>query len=245
MCSLAEAYEPFSDPPVVAERKHKKRKRYFLPPPESNQNENVDPDRPANRRPTPGDLLSGASWTGGTDESMSVSQILNAATPAAEPNYFPHPTSDVDDSTVYNLDPKWAQMFTETSAPAWIKDRMPDRASEVPLIPSAWVDGQSTLWQNINPGSNLDVRGAQTFADSRVDALQKKLDAMFSRLEDMDAQKSKGNHLEIIMFIFGGFFLLLILDLLVKQGMYATIAMNNASTVGNVILSNSVKQRRY
>ena len=106
---------------------------------------------------------------------------------------------------------------------------MPDREAEIPLIPSAWVDGQSTLWENVNPGSVLNVRGAQSLADQRVDALQRKLDSLFARLEDIDAQKTKGAHLELIMFVFGGFFMLLLLDLVVKQGMAATIALSNNS----------------
>ena len=235
MCSLQEAYESFSDPPVIAERKHKKRKRYALPPPEegSEGGGQGDPDRPAFAGlRSPGELLTGS------DESTSFSHILNATT-SANDSYFPHPSSDVNDGTVYNLDPQWAKMFTETSAPSWIKDRMPDRQSETPLIPSAWVDGQSTLWKNVDPGSSLDVRGAsvagpgvgraQTLADGRVEALQKKLDAMFARLDDMEAQKRKGTNLELLMFVFGGFFLLLILDLIVKQGTYATIALSNVS----------------
>lgn len=235
MCSLTEAYETFSDPPVVAEKKHKKRKRYVLPPPESFAAQaQASVDRPPSQW-SPGELLGG----GGTDESMSVSQILNAATPAQD--YFPHPTPEVDDASVYNLDPQWAKMFTETTAPAWIRDRMPDRQSEVPLIPSAWVDGQSTLWKNVNPGSELDVRGAQKLSDSRVEALQKKLDAMFARLDDMESQKRNGTNLELMMFVFGGFFLLLILDLVVKQGTTATIALNNAS---NIMRNASAATRR-
>jgi hypothetical protein len=233
MCSLTEAYETFSDPPVVAEKKHKKRKRYVLPPPESFAAQG-SVDRPPAKW-SPGELLGG----GGTDESMSVSQILNAATPAQD--YFPHPTSEVDDDSVYNLDPQWAKMFTETTAPAWIRDRMPDRQSEVPLIPSAWVDGQSTLWKNVNPGSELDVQGAQKLSDSRVEALQKKLDAMFARLDDMESQKRNGTNLELMMFVFGGFFLLLMLDLVVKQGTTATIALNNAS---NIMRNASAAARR-
>jgi len=233
MCSLTEAYETFSDPPVVAEKKHKKRKRYGLPPPESFAAQDSI-DRPPAKW-SPGELLGG----GGSDESMSVSQILNAATPAQD--YFPHPTPEVDDDSVYNLDPQWAKMFTETTAPAWIRDRMPDRQSEVPLIPSAWVDGQSTLWKNVNPGSELDVQGAQKLSDSRVEALQKKLDAMFARLDDMESQKRNGTNLELMMFVFGGFFLLLVLDLVVKQGTTATIALNNAS---NIMRNASAAARR-
>ena len=211
MCSLNEAYDVFTDPPVVAKQKQKKRKRYLLPPPENFQSSDEAPG--SSEEPA---------------ESMSVGSILNAG---VSDSYFPHPTSDVLSNDVYNLDPKWAKMFTDTTAPAWIKDRMPDRQAEPPLIPSAWVDGQSTLWKNVNPGSVLDVKGAQTLADSRVEALQKKLDAMFARLDDMDAQKRNGTNLELVMFVFGGFFLLIVLDLLVKQGTTATIALNNASTI--------------
>ena len=228
MCSLEDAYTPFSDPPVVAERKHKKKKRYVLPPPEgaSASFAASDPDRPGFRRSAPGELLEGFE--------ESPSPMLNAQTPPT-PSYFPTPSPDSKDPSVYNLDPQWAQMFTDSSAPSWMKDRMPDRASEVPLIPSAWVDGQSTLWENVNPGSVLNVKGAQTLADRRVDALQKKLDTLFARLEDIDAQKSKGTHLELIMFVFGGFFMLLLLDLVVKQGMAATLALSNVNAVPAVM----------
>jgi len=228
MCSLDEAYAPFSDPPVVADRKHKKKKRYVLPPPEGAPPSfaSVDPDRPAFRRKIPGELLSE-----GFEDAPTPSPLLSASPLPPSPSYFPTPSPDSQDPSMYNLDPQWAQMFTDSSAPSWIKERMPDRAAEVPLIPSAWVDGQSTLWEDINPGSVLDVKGAQSVADRRVDALQKKLDALFARLEDIDAQKSKGTHLELIMFVFGGFFLLLVLDLVVKQGMAATIALSNANTV--------------
>jgi hypothetical protein len=225
MCSLEEAYTPFSDPPVVAERKQKKKKRYVLPPPEGSQETfaSSDPDRPAFRRKVPGELL------GEGFQDAPASPMLSAAPPAPTPSYFPTPSPDSKDPSVYNLDPQWAQMFTDSSAPSWMKDRMPDREAEIPLIPSAWVDGQSTLWENVNPGSVLNVRGAQSLADQRVDALQRKLDSLFARLEDIDAQKTKGAHLELIMFVFGGFFMLLLLDLVVKQGMAATIALSNNS----------------
>jgi len=249
MCSLDEAYAPFSDPPVVAERKQKKKKRYVLPPPEGSTPSfaSSDPDRPAFRRKVPGELLSSE----GFQDAPTPSPMLNASPPTPTPSYFPTPSPDSDDPSVYNLDPQWAQMFTGSSAPAWMKDRMPDRAADIPLIPSAWVDGQPTLWEDVNPGSVLDIKGAQTLADRRVDALQKKLDGLFAKLEDIDAQKSKGTHLELIMFVFGGFFLLLLLDLLVKQGMSATIAMSNAiannaaaTAAANAVAAVAGKSRR-
>jgi hypothetical protein len=58
-----------------------------------------------------------------------------------------------------------------------------------------------------------------------MDTLQRKLDSMFSKLESMDVTRSQSNHLELILFILGGVFLLLLLDLLVKQGTQASLLL--------------------
>jgi hypothetical protein len=123
---------------------------------------------------------------------------------------------------------------------------MPVRAAEAPLIPSAWVDGQSTLWQNISPGyapggqRQFDIAGAERKAEDRLDALQKKLDSLFRKLEDEDQRKTQSSHMEIIMFVLGGFFILLLLDMLVKQGTHATLLMANVSNASTYAIQNGV-----
>ena len=63
--------------------------------------------------------------------------------------------------------------------------------------------------------------------------MQTRIDSLFARLEDTDRVRSESNHTEVILFILGGLFLLLILDLLVKQGTHASMwiaAANNAAS---------------
>jgi hypothetical protein len=243
MCSLDEAYSFFTEP-----KSKKKRKQNLLPPPESwiNSPGTVDPDRQAQRVMPPAERLGaerlGAGFLEQNDESTSISQMLQATDSSPSSDYFPHPTSDVKDEQVYNLNTDWAKMFTDSSAPSWIKERMPARAAEAPLIPTAWVDGQSTLWQNISPGSQrqFDVTGAQRKAEDRLDALQKKLDSLFQKLEDEDQRKAQSSHMEISMFILGGFFILLLLDMLVKQGTQATLLLANASNANTFSIRNGV-----
>jgi hypothetical protein len=60
-------------------------------------------------------------------------------------------------------------------------------------------------------------------ANTRLDDLQRKLDQMFNKLEQMEVTKSESNLLEILLFVLGGVFLILILDILVKQGTQASM----------------------
>ena len=244
MCSLDEAYSFFTEP-----KSKKKRKQNLLPPPESwihspATEPPIDPDRPSHRKLPPAEVL-GAGITG-DDQSTSISQMLQAVDSSPSSDYFPHPTTDVNDDQVYNLNADWAKMFTDSSAPSWIKERMPVRAAEAPLIPSAWVDGQSTLWQNISPGyapggqRQFDIAGAERKAEDRLDALQKKLDSLFRKLEDEDQRKTQSSHMEIIMFVLGGFFILLLLDMLVKQGTHTNLLLANASNASGFSMQNGI-----
>ena len=227
MCSLAEAYQTFSEEPsrVLSEdpdRRRKKKRKMLLPPPEATV---IEPDRPAHRRHSAAELLSGSPDSNVT--STSISEMLNAAQSA---DYFPHPSSDVDDATVYNLEPDWAKAFQDDSAPEWIKERMPNRAAEQPLVPSPWIDGSATLWQKI-PDSMRRQPGLQTASiasDARLDTLQRKLDHMFEKMNAMDSSRAESNHIELILFVLGGLFLLLLIDLLVKQGTQASYLLASA-----------------
>ena len=241
MCSLEEAYETFSDPPrntnSEADRKRKKRRRGLLPP----EPQVIEPDRPAHR-PLPAAELLGGSPTENT-QSTSISEMLNAAQGG---DYFPHPSSDVDNATVYNLEPDWAKAFNDTSAPDWIKQRMPQRSAESPLVPSPWLDGASTLWQKIpeSQKTQLNLEGAETAAQSRIDELQRKIDGMFKKLEHLELGRTESNHLEIILFVLGGIFLLLLIDMLVKQGTQAAMYVATATGGGASMKRNAMRALR-
>jgi len=240
MCSLEEAFSSFTEsasrnednapangtPSLFAldsdKSKRRKKRRAVLPPPEPQV---IEPDRPAHRPLPPGELLGGAPTP--NVKNGSESEMLNAYETA---DYFPHPAMDVVDKNVYQLEPDWATAFNETSVPDWIKNRLPHRENEAPLIPSPWIDGQSTLWQKIgkNEQTQADLKGAEVAANSRLDDLQRKLDHMFHKLEQMEVTKSESNLLEILLFVLGGIFLILILDILVKQGTQASMIIASA-----------------
>jgi len=223
MCSIEEAFQMFSDPPgsEPARTERKRRRRRDLLPPEPAV---IEPDRPAHRPLPPAELLGGPTTTY-TDTPPSA--MLNALDIGP---YHPHPSSDVDSETVYNLEPDWTKPFNNTSAPDWIKERMPKKDADSPLSPSPWMDGAPNLWMSVPDSmqTQFNYGGLKTEAEKRVDDLQRRLDSMFSKLDDMEAGRIANNHLEILMFVLGGLFLLLIIDLLVKQGMQATALLASA-----------------
>ena len=212
-CSLDEAFQTSAIPDTVAQSsssqpKQKKKKQRNLPP----EPFFVDPDRPANRPLPPAEYVGGG---GGAD----------IAPPNMEEQFFPHPNDDIKEAAdAYKLEPDWAAQFKHTDVPSWIKDRMAAKSAEVPLFPATkpWMDGQPTLWkptpQPLRTDAAVDARLAEF--EARID---ERLTRMFARLEDIDRSRSESNHMEIILFILGGFFLLLMLDMLVKQGMRATM----------------------
>lgn len=217
MCSLQEAFQSFSEEPArIEDGKRRKKRRAALPPPEPLI---VDPDRPT-QPPPPAEQLTGSPATNTT--STSFSDMLTATQSA---NYFPNPSSDVDNESVYTLTPDWTTVFNDTSAPEWIRERMPPKQAEQPLIPSPWIDGAPTLWESISPDykNQPGLRQATQQSDSRLDALQRKLDAMFEKMDAMDRVRSESMHIEIILFVLGGIFLILLIDLLVKQGTQASM----------------------
>jgi hypothetical protein len=244
MCSIEEAYSMFwqnddgGGAPAAqnGERRRKKKRRTPLPP----EPAVIEPDRPAHSPMAPGELLGGGGGREGYyDYSSTPTSPMLAAQDVSD--YFPHPSSDVDSQTVYNLEPDWAQPFNEASAPDWIKERMPKRDAETPLIPSPWVDGQPSLWQSVPDGlrTQFDLGGARTGAEQRTDALERRLNSMFAKLDDMEAGRLANNHMEILMFILGGFVLLLLLDLIVKQGTQATVLL--AAAGGRAVFGGGVK----
>lgn len=219
MASLEEVFghwgeESRNDTP--SDSKKRKKRRATLPP----EPAVIEPDRPAHRPLPVAELL-------GNETSTSFSEMLNAAESAT---YFPHPSIDVKDENVYKLEPDWAKSFNDDSAPSWIKERMPQRQTEAPLVPSPWLDGANTLWQKIPESmkNTAGLRAAEAAASGRMDEMQKKLDSMFKKLNDLETSRAESNHIEIILFVLGGIFLLLLLDILVKQGTQAAAYVGQA-----------------
>jgi hypothetical protein len=213
-----------------------------LPPPEPTV---IEPDRPAHRRLPPAELLGGGPTE--NDKSSSISEMLNAFdSDYSSKDYFVHPNSDIKSDDVYRLEPDWTKQFDGGDPPSWIRDRMASREAEVPLTPSPWLDGGSTLWQRIPASRQGDpvLKQAEYQATDRYDELQRKLDSMFQKLETIDQTRSESNHIEIIMFVLGGVFLLFMLDMLVKQGTQATIllaAAGGGTVMNGGFLSNILK----
>ena len=230
MCSVDEAYSMFWQnddgapvPTANGERRRKKKRRTPLPP----EPAVIEPDRPAHIPMPPGELLGGGIGEGEPYSDYSSTPPSPMLTAQTASDYFPHPSSDVDSQTVYNLEPDWAKPFNDAGAPDWIKERMPKRDAETPLIPSPWMEGQPSLWQSVPDGlrTQFNLGGARTSAEERADALERRLNSMFAKLDDMEAGRLANNHMEILMFILGGFVLLLLLDLIVKQGTQATVLL--------------------
>jgi hypothetical protein len=220
MCSLQEAFQSMTDgaaAPAESVMPRRKKKRSGLPPPEPLV---VDPDRPSFRRAAAaaGELLGGPPPT--------PSAMLNAYdydTSAAA--YFPNPSNDVDTKDAFLLEPDWTKVFHDTSPPDWIKARMPSRAAEVPLEPAAWLDGSATLWANVPAPAAAKAAPSAAVGADRLDTMQQRLDTMFKKLEDMEVSRGESNLLEILLFVLGGVFLLLLVDMMVKQGMRATLML--------------------
>ncbi len=104
-------------------------------------------------------------------------------------------------------------------------------AADVP----SWMDGGPTLWQRVPAPTQAPATAtlsAVTATAPAIDeqrfsrleqAIESKLERMFAKLEEIDKTRKEANHIEIILFILGGLFLLLMLDMLVKQGTKATM----------------------
>ncbi len=237
-CSIQEAFETSSPVPPATTKKGRSSTKQRRPerPARTGEIERFtpDPDRPANTPMTPSD------YVGGGIQQASYSNILTAID--EDQSYFPHPSEDAQGSeNAYMLEPDWTKQFSGPALPPWIKERVAAKEAEIPLKPTpTWMDGQATLWQKI-PGAytapapaaalptypDLDERFHQF--ESKIDS---KLDAMFAKLGELDKGRSESSHIEIILFIIGGLFVLLMLDLLVKQGTRASIMLAAAGGGG-------------
>jgi hypothetical protein len=222
-CSIQEAFE--TSTPAPAPKKPKRRRVERFTP---------DPDRPANAPAPPVEKVGGGS--------TSYSNLLTAID--ADQSYFPNPSEDSTENT-YMLEPDWTKQFDGPSVPPWIKERIAAKEAEVPLKPT-WMDGEATLWQKIpaaymppaatasqSPASSNQTPFPTDSLYSDLDdrfhqfesKIESKLDKMFAKLGELDARKSESNHIEIILFIIGGLFVVLMLDILVKQGTKASLML--------------------
>lgn len=214
-CSIQEAFE---NSPALAPVPKKPKKARRAP----------DPDRPANVPPPPVEKVGG----GGT----SYTSLLTAVD--ADASYFPHPTEEQADP--YMLEPDWTKQFNGPSVPPWIKERLAAKDAEVPVKPT-WMDGEATLWQKIPAAYATSAPEPQGYPelDERFfqfeSRIESKLEKMFAKLADLDTRKSDSNHIEIILFIIGGLFVILMLDILVKQGTKASLMMAAAAGGGQAL----------
>ena len=248
-CSLEEAFQTsISDnvlPPIRQQLeepssrgekgrlKPRKQKRSNLPPPEPSV---IEPDRPAHRPKEPAELLGGGMPINDASTSLS-SYLIGAADPGED--YFPYPNgggSEPGFDKQFMLEPKWYEQF---------QDRMPNPRAETPQLPGPLVDGYNKLYQQIPPPrSNTDVRrnmvspsalpGEPTTiagASTNDPELRKRIDDLFAKMDQLDVSRSESNHSEIILFVMTGIFILLMLDLMLKQGCRALGSIVNASAV--------------
>jgi len=213
--------------------KPRRNKRSTLPPPEAGV---IEPDRPAHRPKEPAELLGGGMPVNETSTSLS-SYLIGAADPGED--YFPYPNgagSEPGFDKQFLLEPNWYEQFQE---------RTPSPRAETPHLPGPLVDGYSTLYQQIPPPrSATDIKrnmvsptalpGQPTTmagASTNDPELRKRIDDLFSKIDQLDVSRTESNHSEIILFVMTGIFVLLMLDLLLKQGCRALGTIVNATTV--------------
>lgn len=232
------------DEPAKGEKgrmKPRRAKRSPLPPQEPSV---IEPDRPAHRYKEPAELL-GQQPQNNNSTSIS-SYLIGVADPGED--YFPYPNGGGDEpgfDKSFMLDPNWNDQFI---------DRVPSPRTETPPLPGASVDGYSTLYQRIpppqsksdekrgmvseeevrsqhNPTTLIGAAAASTPASSMTPDLQKRIDDIFSKIDMLEISRSESNHSEIILFVMTGIFVLLMLDLLLKQGCKALGSIASAAAV--------------
>lgn len=213
--------------------KSKKSKRSSLPPQEPSV---VEPDRPAHRPKSDAELLGGGAPR--NDFTTSLSSYLIGADDPNE-DYFPYPNSGNagDFEKQFMLEPNWYEQM---------QTRMPNPRAETPPLPGASVDGYSTLYKDVPVPKRRDDEkryivpeserhgNPQTMAATVVTsdpALHKRIDDLFQKIDNLELSRSESNHSEIILFVMTGIFILLMLDLLLKQG---------ARAIGSIAMASSI-----
>jgi hypothetical protein len=213
--------------------KSKKSRRSPLPPQEPSV---VEPDRPAHRPKSDAELLGGGAPRNDFTTSLS-SYLIGVEDPNED--YFPYPSggSEAGDfEKQFMLEPNWYEQM---------QTRMPNPRAETPPLPGASVDGYSTLYKDVpvpkrrdDEARNLvaeEKRGnPQTMAATVVTSdpeLHKRIDDLFQKIDNLELSRTESNHSEIILFVMTGIFILLMLDLLLKQGARAIGSIAAASSI--------------
>lgn len=255
-CTLEEAFQSsISDsvlPPAMKQNlgepdprgergrsKPKKTRRSPLPPQEPSV---VEPDRPAHRQKPEAEVLGGGSQR--NDYSTSLSSYL-VGVPDPNEDYFPYPNGaggEGDFEKQFMLEPNWYEQM---------QTRMPHPRAETPPLPGASVDGYSTLYKEVplpkrrddekrNLVGSGDSHGdPQTMAGSVVShdpELRKRIDDLFLKIDNLELSRTESNHSEIILFVMTGIFILLMLDLLLKQGSRAIGSIATAAAVPSYMI---------
>lgn len=215
--------------------KPRRHKRSPLPPQEPSV---IEPDRAAHNYKQAPELL-GEQPNNNTTTSIS-SYLVGVNDPAED--YFPYPNGSGDEpgfDKSFMLEPNWSDQFI---------DRIPGSKTETPPFPGASVDGYSTLYRNVPlPQSKSDEKRGMVepeeinkqhnpttligAAASMTPELQKRIDDLFNKIDALEIARSESNHSEILLFVMTGIFVLILLDLLLKQGCKALGSIVTASAV--------------
>jgi len=215
--------------------KPRRLKRSPLPPQEPSV---IEPDRAAHNYKQPAELLGEQPRN---DTTTSISSYLIGVNDPGE-DYFPYPNGGGDEpgfDKSFMLEPNWNDQFI---------DKIPSPRTETPPFPGASVDGYSTLYRRIPPPQSKsdekrgmvnpeDIKSQHNpttligAAASMTPELQKRIDDIFTKIDQLEVSRSESNHSEIILFVMTGIFVLLMLDLLLKQGCRALGTITNAAAV--------------
>lgn len=218
--------------------KPRKHKRSPLPPQEPSV---VEPDRAAHNYKQPAELLGEKPRN---DTTTSISSYLIGVNDPGE-DYFPYPNGGGDEhgfDKSFMLEPNWSDQFI---------DRIPGQRTETPPLPGASVDGYSTLYRNIPYAQSKNDEKGTTLKSEEIHEeikdqhnpttlmgaatinsdLQKRIDEIFNKIDQLEISRTESNHSEIILFVMTGIFVLLMLDLLLKQGCKALGTIASAAAV--------------
>ena len=218
--------------------KPRRHRRSPLPPQEPSV---IEPDRPAHRPKPPAELLGGGTERNDSTTSLS-SYLIGVGDPAED--YFPYPNGGGEEpgfDKMFMLQPNWYEQF---------QNRVPSPNAETPPLPGASVDGFSTLYQRVPvpktktdevrnqvlraelPGDGRSIPAASVLPSSVHDVdLRRRIDELFTKMDQLEVSRTETNHTEIILFVMTGIFVLLLLDLLLKQGSKAIGGIATAAAV--------------
>jgi hypothetical protein len=248
-CSLEEAFQTnISDSVLPPLRQHaieepssrgekgrsksKRVRRSTLPPQEPSV---IEPDRPAHRPKSEAELLGGGVPQ--NDFTTSLSSYL-IGSPDPNEDYFPYPNGADGQGSEFEkqfmLEPNWYEQM---------QTRLPNPRSETPSLPGYSVDGFSTLYKEVpspifrsdDTSKNSSRQGNPlshpVTTVNNDPELRRRIDDLFQKIDNLELSRSESVHSEIILFVMVGIFILLMLDLLLKQGSRAISTIAAAASI--------------